>query len=68
MLHCGHRQQLDEPWASAVRAAGVRVRMLDRSVSVHRSRTGELVGVPDLKGEDFDAIVFQDWLGSGRSR
>ena len=66
ILHCGHRQHLDAEWAERYAAAGVRVRMLDRSVPVQPERTAmSWSAYQDLKGEAYDAIIFQDWLGVG---
>ena len=66
VLHCGHRREVEEPWATRYEAAGVNIRLLDRSIEVQPERVAMSWSAYNmLKHDDYDAIVFQDWLGVG---
>ena len=50
MLHCGHRHDVEEPWATRYAAAGINIRILDRSIEVRpERRSDELERLPDAQ-------------------
>ena len=66
ILHCGHRDEIDEPWLSRYQGSGVNVRMLERGVVVAPAPVApSWLVYQSLKHAEFDVIVFQDWRGLG---
>lgn len=66
ILYCGWRDEVDEPWATRYRDAGVKVRFLDRSEVVAPDYVADSWRVyRTLAAGSYDAIVLQDWQGLG---
>ncbi|MCB1002039.1 MAG: glycosyltransferase [Acidimicrobiales bacterium] len=66
ILYCGWRDEVDKPWASRYRDAGVRVRFLDRSEAVSPAYVADSWrAFQALASRHYDTIVLQDWQGLG---
>ncbi len=65
-LYCGWTDEMDRDWAPLYREAGVQIRWLDRSHNVAPAAVADSYRLyHQLKDDEFDVLVFQDWQGLG---
>ncbi len=62
--YCGWAEAMDPEWAPLYRDAGVRIHWLDRQHAVSPATQADSYRLYEqLRGEELDTIVFQDWQG-----